>query len=530
MIGEYLIHQGHITSEELHIGLNEAHASNSMLGDCLVRLGFLRWSVLEDSLKQVSPESLIDTKSYQDEEIALPRDFMQRTRSIYRGDLGSEIAIATLHDDPQYICDEIRKMVGKDVRLVSASQADFIQGMYGDEGDDGHDKLADQEDVNQIINSMINEAMQSGSSDIHIESSEFSIHVRYRTDGILKPVHVLPIAIMDRLFTRIKDKSGMDVSERRQPQDGAFSELYRGRSIDFRVATIPTGAGEKITLRILDKERVMVDVRTIGLTAIDDWMYLSQQTNGLILVCGATGSGKTTTLYSTIMSLDRLHQSIYTIEDPIEYRLPCINQVQVNPMIQFNFAKALRSFLRHDPDIIIVGEIRDKETAENTLHAADTGHLVYATLHTNDIPSTISRLDNLEINLEQLSYCLRGILVQKLARKLCPECKGAGCPACGKSGYRGRTLISEFVRIDGPEDMAGLMKRQKKYQTFLDDALLKVRAGITDCRECSRVLNEDVWFCSGADCINKERAALGHICDWIGMKKTADALDINRKA
>lgn len=523
LIGEYLLQQGAITKEQLQMGLSEARASGSMLGDCLVRLGFLRWKFLEDTLKQIAPETLIDTKTDQ-EEIILPRDFMLATRTIFRGDLGSEIAIATLHHNPEWVASEAKRLTGKNIRLVGASQSDFVQGIYTESPEaSGQDSLATIEDPNQIISMIIGEALQLGASDIHIESTEFSIHIRYRIDGILHPIHILNNNIMERLFTRIKGEAGMDEAQRREPQDGAFTKSHKGRSIDFRVATVPTATGEKITMRILDKDRVMVDIRTIGITAIEDWMYLSQQTNGLILVCGATGSGKTTTLYSTIMSLDRIHKAIYTIEDPIEYQLPCINQVQINPRLEFSFARALRSFLRHDPDIIIVGEIRDPETAENTVHAADTGHLVYATMHTNDIPSTISRLQNLKINIEQLSYCLRGIIVQKLARKLCAQCNGAGCAHCS-GGYQGRTLISEFVRIDSPEDMYSLTKREKKYQTFVDDAKIKVREGVTDCREVSRVMNDDVWFCNGGNCINAQRSGTDHICNWIGEKKTAAAL------
>jgi general secretion pathway protein E len=525
-IGEHLIRSLKITEEQLKMGLNEAKAAGTPVGDALVRLGFIRYPELKDALMEIAPDALIDIMARSDAEgHVLPQEFLRRTRTIFGGDLGAEIAIATLSIDPQAVAAEAERLSGRVVRIVSANQADFFKGLYIDDpSNPRHVPVAEMDDVNQILTTVIDEAMSEGSSDIHIEQTECTIHIRYRTDGIMHPAHILPAAISDRLYSRIKDKSGMDVSQRREPQDGAFTEFYKGRSIDFRVATIPTATGEKVTLRILDKDRVMVDIRTIGLTAIEDWMFLSHQSNGLILVAGATGSGKTTTLYSTIMSLNRVNKAIYTIEDPVEYRLPCINQIQVNPRTGFTFARALRSFLRHDPDIIVVGEIRDEETAENTIHAADTGHLVYATLHTNDIPTTLTRLEHMKVNIEQLSYSLRGIIVQKLARKLCVECDGKGCPLCNGCGYKGRTLISEFVRIDGPEDMHGLLNRTKPYQTFNDDARIKVLSGITDCKEVSRIMNDDVRFCNGGTCINTHRADTEHICDWVGNKIVAETL------
>lgn len=523
LLGEHLVKEGIITQEQLQMGLNEAKASGGMLGDCLVRLGFLRWRTLEDTLKTIAPETIIDAQSSQ-QQMTLPLEYMKKTRTIFKGETGSGLAFATLTNDHEKVQLELEKLTGQTVTLVGASGEEF-NALYEEEDDENsNDSLTHVEDPNLIISTVINEAMQLGASDIHIETTELSIHIRYRIDGRLYPFHILNNNVSERLFARIKGEADLDEAQKREPQDGAFTSAYKGRSIDFRVATVPTAHGEKITIRILDKDAVMVDVRSIGISAIDDWMYLSRQNDGLILVCGPTGSGKTTTLYSTIMSLDRIHKAIYTIEDPIEYRLPCINQVETRPAVGLTFAKALRSFMRHDPDIMIVGEIRDPETAEITVHAADTGHLVYATMHTNDIMSTINKLSNYGLNLEQLAYSLRGIIVQKLARKLCPECGGAGCPKCMK-GYKGRTLVSEFVRIDTPEDMHKLVNREITYQTFDADARSKVRDGITDCREISRVMNSEVWFCNGGNCINKDRAASNdHICQWIGDKKASEAI------
>lgn len=521
-LGEYLIEQGLIKPDQFHVALNEARASGSMLGDSLVRLGFLRWKQLEETLKKIAPETIIESQSSQ-QLVILPTEFMRSSRTIFKGETGTGLSFATLHVDPDYIQAELERLTGKSVTLSGATGAEF-ESLY-DENEDDEEKglLTHVEDPNLVISTIINEALQLEASDIHIESTELSIHIRYRIHGILEPMHVLSNNISERLFARIKGEADLDEAQKREPQDGAFTRIHKGRSFDFRVATVPTAIGEKIVIRILDKDTVMVDVRSIGITAIDDWMYLSRQNDGLILVCGPTGSGKTTTLYSTLMSHDRLHKSVYTIEDPIEYRLPCINQVETRPAVGLTFVRALRAFMRLDPDIMVVGEIRDLETAEMTVHAADTGHLVYATTHANDIMSVLNKLIGYGVKLEQLAYSLRGIIVQKLVRKLCPNCGGEGCSECRK-GYRGRTMISEFVRIDTPETMTALIKRDLPYQTFEQDALLKVQEGITDCREVSRVMNTEVWFCSGGNCINKNRANTDHICNWIGDMKAQAAI------
>ena len=520
-LGEYLVFHQYLTEEQIEIALRESRASGFMLGECIVRLGFMRWHELETILKIIAPERLIETKSGQSETV-LPREFMLKTRTIDRGDTGDYHAFATRHEDIEWIRSELKRLTGKEnIRLVSASQQDFERVLYNEVSSDKIlNSLTNVEDPNQIISTIVNEAIALRASDIHVESMEKSIHIRYRVDGRLRNVHALNSNIHEKLFTRIKDRAGMDVSQRREPQPGSFTHDYRGRSIDFRVQTVLTGSGEKIVIRILDKERVMVDIGTIGITAIDDWRYLAKQRDGLIMVCGATGSGKTTTLYSTIMDLDRIHKAIYTIEDPIEYKLPGISQVQISTTskTRFDYADALKTFLRLDPDIIVVGEIRDPDTAESALNAARTGHLVYATMHTNDIPSTVDHLcRDLKVSFDQLSHCLRGIIVQRLVRKLCTVCSGRGCKVC-QDGYHDRTLISEFIKIDNPDDLRLLSERKKKYLTFADDAFLKVKSGITDCKEVSTVLNDDVWFCKGGQCVMTHKETIGHECNWVEHK------------
>lgn len=497
-LGQFLINKGIITQTECQIGVSEQSVTGERLGEVLIRLGFCGRHHVVAALAQINPEALIGETQ---EDVAVPRDFLLATQTLILLSTDRDLYFATLSEDPYSVSEELTKFTRGRKSVV---QAPFPAMSIREEMEklkqvrDVQYIADDEEDINKIIKALISTSLTSGASDIHIDSSEQSVHIRLRVDGIVHLQKVLPMKLAGRLLSRIKDRSGMDVSENRRPQDGSFSELYNGRTVDFRVASVPTGDGEKLTLRVLDKEKAILDIDDIGITMIDDWKKLTTWSNGLVLVCGATGSGKTTTLYSTVKSMDKLEKTIFSLEDPIEYRLPFINQIQINRAVGLDFAAGLKTLLRHDPDIVIVGEIRDVETAQNAVRLADTGHLVLATLHTNDVISSLSRLEGLDIDFPLMASLLRGIMVQKLVRTICPVCHGTkmdggrDCQHCHQTGYRGRTLISELCSFASEQDVVDVRRGKRGYHTFVDDAVVKLGVGATDFPEISRVLGVEL--------------------------------------
>jgi general secretion pathway protein E len=318
---------------------------------------------------------------------------------------------------------------------------------------------ADDAPIIRMLNALFTQAARDGASDIHIEPFEQTSIVRFRVDGALRDVVRPNKALHAALISRIKIMAELDIAEKRLPQDGRISLRIGGKPVDVRVSTLPAAHGERAVLRLLDKSDARLDLRRIGMGApmLERFERLIAQPHGIILVTGPTGSGKTTTLYSAMGKLDVSQQNIMTVEDPIEYELPGIAQTQVNPKIDLSFAKALRALLRQDPDVIMIGEIRDFETAQIAIQASLTGHLVLATLHTNDAPSAITRLTDMGIEPFLLSSSLLGVLAQRLVRKLCAQCKRrdahgqwhpVGCEACSRTGYVGRTGVFELLEVD----------------------------------------------------------------------------------
>lgn len=379
----------------------------------------------------------------------------------------------------------------------------------------------------KLVNGIFVNAIKAGASDIHLEPYENSFRVRYRVDGVMYSVMNIPVKIKNALTSRVKIMAKLDIAERRLPQDGRIKlKLGKKREIDFRVSTLPTLFGEKTVLRILDKSNLQVDLTKLGFLQeqLDDFMTAIEKPYGMVLVTGPTGSGKTTTLYSALNHLNKPGTNIMTAEDPVEYNFMGINQVQVKEEIGLTFAASLRSFLRQDPDIIMVGEIRDFETAEIAVKAALTGHLVLSTLHTNDAPGTISRLMNMGIEPFLVSSSVILILAQRLARKICPHCKveenisvpamqkigfseeeaktvkcfkGAGCAECNNSGYKGRIALYEVMPInDDIKDLilegasSGEIKKtavRLGVKTLRMSGLTKVREEVTSVEEVLRV-------------------------------------------
>ena len=311
-------------------------------------------------------------------------------------------------------------------------------------------ETSDDAPIIRMLNALLTQAARDGASDIHIEPYERHSSVRFRVDGTLREVVQPNRALHAALISRLKIMAELDIAEKRLPQDGRISLRIGTRAVDVRVSTLPSAHGERAVLRLLDKSESKLSLESVGMTGetLRRFLELIAQPHGIILVTGPTGSGKTTTLYAGLSRLDAGSSNIMTVEDPIEYELPGIGQTQVNARIDLDFAKALRAILRQDPDVIMIGEIRDHETAQIAIQASLTGHLVLATLHTNDAPSAVNRLIDMGVEPFLLSSSLLGVLAQRLVRKLCVQCQGAGCPRCNQSGYQGRTGIFELMVAD----------------------------------------------------------------------------------
>ena len=363
----------------------------------------------------------------------------------------------------------------------------------------------------RMLNALLTQAAKDGASDIHIEPYERSSAVRFRVDGTLREVVQPNKALHAALISRLKIMAELDIAEKRLPQDGRISLRIGGRAVDVRVSTLPSAHGERAVLRLLDKGEAKFSLESLGMDGdvLRRFDKLIQQPHGIVLVTGPTGSGKTTTLYAALSRVDTGTTNVLTVEDPVEYELAGIGQTQVNPKIDLTFAKALRAILRQDPDVIMIGEIRDYETAQIAIQASLTGHLVLATLHTNDAPSAVTRLTDMGVEPFLLSSSLLGVLAQRLVRKLCPACKKAddrgryhpvGCAACGMTGYKGRTGVYELMVAD--EQVRALIhSRAAESQLFVaaeaaglrsmrEDGERLVNEGVTSAEEVMRVTRE----------------------------------------
>jgi general secretion pathway protein E len=372
-------------------------------------------------------------------------------------------------------------------------------------------EAANDAPIIRMLNALLTQAAKDGASDIHIEPYERNSSVRFRVDGTLREVVQPNRALHAALISRLKIMAELDISEKRLPQDGRISLRIGGRAIDVRVSTLPNAHGERAVLRLLDKGEAKFTLESLGMSGqvLSKFKQLVQQPHGIVLVTGPTGSGKTTTLYAGLQTLDTATTNVLTVEDPIEYELPGIGQTQINARIDLTFAKALRSILRQDPDVIMIGEIRDFETAQIAIQASLTGHLVLATVHTNDAPSSVTRLIDMGVEPYLLSSSLLGVLAQRLVRKLCPACKRrdergrwhpVGCDDCGKTGYKGRTGVYELMSADD-KVRALIHGRAAESQLFVaaeaaglkpmrEDGERLVAEGITSPEEVMRVTRE----------------------------------------
>ena len=430
---------------------------------------------------------------------------------------------------------EITSAINRFYERLSGSAKDVMEELEGesleslaDEWQEPKDllDLTDEAPIIKLLNSLLFQAVKDRASDIHIEPFEKSIEVRFRVDGILYPILAPPKIIHEAVASRVKIMAGLDIAEKRLPQDGRIRLLVAGKDIDVRVSIVPTAFGERVVLRILDRKVGLIGLSEVGLKSdhIRALEGLLKRSKGIILVTGPTGSGKTTTLYASVNRINSRERNIITVEDPIEYQLAGVGQIQVNPKIGLTFANGLRSILRQDPDVIMVGEIRDRETAEIAIQASLTGHLVLSTLHTNDAPTAVTRLVDMGVEPFLLSSSLTAAMAQRLVRVLCRHCKAgyapearerslfrenvperlyraAGCERCFNTGYYGQTGIFEFMPVD--QTMRVLILKNpdsttlKEYtlsrgiRTMRDDGLDKAAAGITSIDEVIRVTQED---------------------------------------
>ncbi|HEX7478280.1 MAG TPA: type IV-A pilus assembly ATPase PilB [Polyangiales bacterium] len=506
-IGELLVRQKLISLQQLRKAQETQRKEGTSLGFALAKMGFISDDQITDFLSQQYKVQAVDLREYEiDPEVLklITQEMCERHKIIPVSRAGSSLIVAMADPSNLHAIDDIKFTTGYNVEPVVSSEASITEAIEryyaqetnisydeimegfdeeeiefaeGDLDGDGIDleKLSEDAPVIRLCNAILLSAIKKGASDIHMEPYEKMLRVRYRIDGVLHDEMHPPMKLKNAISSRFKIMASLDISERRLPQDGRIKlKLGKGREMDFRVSSLPTIWGEKIVMRLLDKGNLQLDMTKLGFEqkALADFMTAIHKPFGMVLVTGPTGSGKTTSLYSALSDLNRVTTNISTAEDPVEYNLMGINQVQMHEDIGLNFAAALRSFLRQDPDIIMVGEIRDFETGEIAVKAALTGHLVLSTLHTNDAPATISRLLNMGVEPFLVTASVNLILAQRLARKICVECKteaeidpealaiagfkedqiksahlmkGAGCRTCGDSGYKGRIALYEVM-------------------------------------------------------------------------------------
>ena len=419
---------------------------------------------------------------------ALLDDALDDLRFVY----GAEVVVepASLGDVERAI-ERLTTRAGRDIELARVDHDD-------DERTADVRDLATQPPVVRFVNLLVRDAYDAGASDIHLESARSGLGVRFRLDGVLGSAPEPPAELAHAVVSRIKLLAELDIAERRRPQDGRIRVRLEDRELDLRVSTVPTLFGESVVLRLLDRGGRPVALEELGMPAgiLASVSRLAARPHGMILVTGPTGSGKTTTLYSALQRRDTKAEKIITVEDPVEYELPGITQVPVHRQAGVTFATALRSILRQDPDVVMLGEMRDPETAEVAVQAAMTGHVVFSTLHTNDAVSAIPRLVDLGVPPYLIAATLDGVLAQRLVRKICDACRGEHCPACRNSGYRGRLGLFELFRVDDEAKRAIVagasradltaLARANGMRTLAEDGHTKVAAGLTTLEEVLR--------------------------------------------
>ncbi len=558
-IGELLVTNGIITKEQLLSALAIQKKTGGKLGNTLIEHGFVSAQLFHEFLASQHNLPFIDLKHYQySPEVVelLPETYARRFRAMVINKEPTHVLVGVADPTDLFAYDELTKILNRNVKLAVVNETELLKALdtvyrrtqeistiAGElqeelaQGDSNLEQLLTETAVEdapvvRLLRSLFEDAVQIGASDIHIEPDEKVMRIRQRVDGILHEQVVKEKRIAPALVSRLKLVCGLDISERRLPQDGRFNVRVKGKSIDIRLSTMPLQFGESVVMRLLDQSSGILNLEQIGMphTLLTRFRRQLHQPHGLVLVTGPTGSGKTTTLYGALNDLNSSEKKIITVEDPVEYRLARINQVQVHPKIGLDFARVLRAGLRQDPDIVMVGEMRDKETSDIALRAAMTGHLVLSTLHTNDSISTALRLIEMGTEGYVVASSLRAVMAQRLVRRICGSCaekdplqpgtqswlkeykgslklsgseqfqRGRGCLACNNTGYSGRVGIFELLEMD--YQLADALRRNdsaafadaamhsKGFATLEDSALQLACQGVTSMDEVLRIAGE----------------------------------------
>ena len=559
LLGEILVSHEWVTEGQLKQATDIQRQSNARLGRILVEMGAITEQQLSQGLAEqwgLRFTDLADTVVESEVARLIPSYLARRHGVVAIGRERNRLVVAM--SDPLNVVaiDDIRLLTGLEVEVVIASSADINRTqslVYGGGGDiddiltrspGSEPEISDGDRVEEVsienlrtaveeapiiraVNQILSQAIQSGASDIHIEPHRTEVKVRLRIDGVLQDIMSPPKAVQAPLISRIKILADMDIAERRLPQDGHIHLKAENKEFDLRVSSLPTVLGEKIVLRLLDQSSTRVSLEEIGFTSslLTTWESLITKPYGFLLVTGPTGSGKTTTLYTSLTRINTPERNIVSVENPVEYQIPRVNQVQVNPKVGLSFASGLRTILRQDPDVVLIGEIRDRETAEIAVQASMTGHLVLSTIHTNDAPGAVVRLRDMGIEPFLITSSLIGVLAQRLVRVICPKCKeayvppmdalkrlgvdaerradihlfrGQGCDACRKTGYKGRIGVFELMVVSerlramvvagAPTEQLRDAAIEEGMRTLKHDAVQKVLEGVTTFEEMLRVV------------------------------------------
>ncbi len=552
-----LLKSGLITQDELNKALDEMRKLKRPLERVIVELKVLSCSALYETIAKHQGFIYLNLdKIVQSEDLiqAIPEELSRKTQSIPVKIQNGTLQVAIADPTDLYAVDQIQLHSGMPVEVCLSSPQEIEEAqskMYAKRTQTSEDMLsqfaketggqmaqvaATGTSIIKLVDLIMAQAVRDRASDIHLEPDQDVTRIRFRIDGILHEIPSPPKIWEPAIISRIKVLSGMDIAESRVPQDGHFQIKIEERIIDFRVSTLPTIHGENVVLRLLDTASVMVGLEKLGFATYEEmkkYESLISKPYGIVLSTGPTGSGKTTTLYSALMRINTIDRNIITIEDPVEYRLGLIRQIQINPKAGITFSNGLRAILRQDPDVIMVGEIRDLETAQIAIQAALTGHLVFSTLHTNDAPSAITRLVNMGIEPFLISASLIGVMAQRLVRKICPNCKeeyvpskalldrwgikdkaeiklyrGKGCEQCKGTGYKGRSGLYELMVVDdelkemivGNCSTVALRKKaqEKGMKLLSEDGVAKTLSGLTTIEDVARVCEEQVELKSTA--------------------------------
>ncbi len=554
-VGEWLVAANKLSDADLQRAIQVQKLSGGKLTQILVRLGLVAEKDIANSLVERFGYRLLTAEQFPQEPVldedVISKAFMREQQVVPIADDETTLQVAMLDPADDFIVRALAMATGREIEPLLALSTDLenaYERLYGagaaqreaDEaltesalstGVDDVERLRDmasEAPVIRLVNSVFSRALDTRASDIHIEPFEHHLSIRFRIDGVLQEVETPSAQLAPAVISRLKILSKLNIAERRLPQDGRIQLRMQGRPIDLRVSTVPTMHGESVVMRILDKQSINLDLDAIGLSAqiLKDFKAVLARPNGVFLVTGPTGSGKTTTLYAALSRLNTVDRKILTVEDPVEYQIAGVNQIQTASKVGLDFANALRSILRQDPDVVMIGEIRDKETAGIAIQAALTGHIVLSTLHTNDAPSAITRLLDMGMEDYLLTSTVNGVMSQRLVRMLCPHCKQphsmdaeelthmgvahmveagqavtvygpVGCDECAHTGYRGRMGIHELLLMNdqvrhevlqrASSEQIYRVAREYGMLSMFEDGFSKVLAGLTSTAEVLRV-------------------------------------------